>query len=567
MTDSRDSTPPDAEVVIIGAGPVGCTLAIDLAIAGVRTIVMERRPADARPHPGTNLTNIRSMEHLRRWGATAHVRAATKIGPEFARDAQFPTRGNGYMMAELPDAFADMGPLPFASALPHFGPQSAVERGLRTRLQELPAAELRFETTFERFEQDEDEVTVVCRTPDGQEHSVRSVYLVAADGSRSGVRAQLGIRMEGTQRMAGGTAWYIHSPAIRDLLAEHHGSAVFVWFTNEDRNGVLLIAQDSDGTFQYMDVPLEEGADGDDWELMRARLWKAVGAEVPVEPLEGGAFWINSLVAPRFHSGRVFLAGESAHHISVVGGFGMNTGIGDAADLGWKLTAQIHGWAGPELFASYDAERIPVVRWVRDLTEESTRHLGHTAQAGMEEPGPVGDALRAKIGAQILEEKRQEVVSLGAQLGAVYYDSPIVVSDGTRAPHATFGEYIPSASPGARAPHVWLGEDDSLFDHIAHEGFTLLRFTSALDTTRLEEAAATRGVPLHVVTLENPQVAKLYAAAMALVRPDLHIAWRGSQAPSNPERVIDILRGATSPPAVPTSTVDDRDQVPVVPHY
>lgn len=550
---ARDDQTDDVDVVVVGAGPVGSALAIDLAMAGVRTILLESRAQGERPHPGTNLTNMRSMEHLRRWGATEAVRAANTVGAGIERDAVFATRGTGHVVATIPEAFADMEPLPFASATPHFGPQASVERGLQARLGELPAAELRFDVQFERFEQDDDEVRVTYRDAGGGERTVRGAYLVGADGAGSLVRKQLGIRMEGTRDLVRGSAWYIRSPDLGDLLAEHLGRPAITWFVNDDAAGTLLIAQGPGGHYQYMEVPLDDDVDGGDWEQMRARLYRCVGAEVPVEPLEGGGWRINSLVAPRFHDDRVFLAGEAAHHISVFGAFGMNTGVGDVAELGWKLTAAVRGWAGPGLLESYSAERVPFVRWVRDLTEQTTEHLGAYRRPGLEDSGPEGDALRETVGGAILESKRQEVVSVGAQFGAAYTDSPVVAPDGTRPPMATFGEFVPSASPGSRAPHLWLGEGRSLFDEIAHEGFTLLRLTADADSTGLESAARDRGVPLRVVDPGDDRLPDLYEAALALVRPDHHVAWRGSAPPADPLAVIDTVRGGDRTVAATTS--------------
>jgi hypothetical protein len=308
---------------------------------------------------------------------------------------------------------------------------------------------------------------------------------------------------------------------------------------------VNLLAQNDDGLYQFFDCPIEEGVDGSDWEVMKARLLRTVGRDVEVEPVEGGGFKVNSVVAPEFHRGRVFLAGESAHHISVFGGFGMNTGIGDAADLGWKLAAAVHGWAGPELLPSYSAERIPVVKWIRDLTEWSTQHVGHTwTQPGMELPGPEGDALREEIGEEILAVKNAELMSFGAQFGAAYYDSPIIASDGTLPPAATFGEFTPSASPGARAPHAWLDDGTAVFDHVALQGFTLLWLSSEVDTQAFEDAAAEAGIPFSVATLRGEGLSELFGAALVLVRPDHYVAWRGAAVPEDPGRVLDIARGA-----------------------
>jgi 2-polyprenyl-6-methoxyphenol hydroxylase-like FAD-dependent oxidoreductase len=534
----------DADVVVVGAGPVGTALAVDLALSGVRTIVLEARAAGDPPHPGTNLTNIRTMEHFRRWGVVEHVRAANPVGDDVARDVQFVTRGDGHMIVNLEGALQFDERMPFTSGAPHFGPQASIEAGLRARLGQLDACELRFDASFERFVSHDDYVEVVYRDGDGVERSVTGAYLVGADGARSRVRRQLGIRMEGRPRIQYGASWYVQSTEMRDLLAERFGSAAMVWFVNDDRTGAIVIAQNSDGRFQYYDGPLDPSVDGDDWERSRQALFRLLGREVDVEPIEGGGLWLNSLVPPTFQDGRVFLVGESCHLISTFGGFGMNTGVGDAADLGWKLAAAVLGWAGEELLASYDEERIPIVRWIRDLTEESTAHGGPKFwRAGMEERGPEGDALRAEIASQIVDAKQRELVSLGAQFGAAYRESPITVPDGTEPPHASFGQFEPSASPGARVPHVWLDGDRSLFDEVALCGFTLLVLDATAKTAPLERAARERGVPLKLLPVDSAELAAQCAAALVLVRPDHHVAWRGRSLPADAGLVLDVARG------------------------
>ncbi len=535
----------DADVVIIGSGPVGSALAVDLGLAGVRTIVLEQRENGQRPHPGTNLTNVRSMEHMRRWGATEHLRASNPLGPQFVRDVVFPTRVvDGQIVARVPGAFDFHENLPFASALPHFGPQESIERGLRARLAELPTAEIRYASTFERFVEHEDFVEVVYRGYDGAEGKVACSYLVGCDGGASAVRRQLGIRMEGIRGLVDATIWYVFSPEIRDLIAEHLGGAVFCWFVNEDKTGVNLLAQNDDGLYQFFDCPIEEGVDGSDWEEMKARLIRTVGRDVQVEPVEGGGFKINSVVAPEFHRGRVFLAGESAHHISVFGGFGMNTGIGDAADLGWKLAAAVHGWAGPELLSSYSAERIPVVKWVRDLTEWSTQHVANTwTQAG---DGGAWSRRRCspradREGDPGREERGADELRCAVRCRLLRLADHRIRRD--RAPAASFGEFTPSASPGARAPHMWLGDGTAVFDHVALQGFTLLRLNSDVDTQAFEDAAANRGIPFSVQTLRADGLSELYEAPLVLVRPDHYVAWRGTAVPDDPGAVLDVLRG------------------------
>jgi 2-polyprenyl-6-methoxyphenol hydroxylase-like FAD-dependent oxidoreductase len=536
---------PDAQVVVIGAGPVGTALAVDLALAGIDVTVLEARAEGQRPHPGTNLTNIRSMEHMRRWGATGHLAAANPLGADVARDVKFVTRGDGYLLLDMPGALGSTGALPFTSAAPRWGPQSSIETGLRARLAELPSASIRWSATFESYDELDDRVVVRYHDTDGETRTISAAYLVGADGSRSAVRRQTGIRLEGSAGLAHFAAWYLRSPELAELLAAGFGRAAFYWFANEDETGVILMAQDSDGLFQFVDGPLPADADGADWDYMRQRLFSAVGRAVGVEIVEATDFWINSIVAPAFQSGRVLLAGEACHHVSVFGGFGMNLGIGDAADLGWKLAGTLKGWAGPGLLASYSVERVPVVRWIRDLTEESTRHVGMSwAVPGMEAGTAEAARIRAEVGQRMAADKEKELISLGAQLGAAYFASPVVVPDGTVPPRATFGEFVPSASPGSRAPHLWLAEGRSLYDEVAHEGFTLLHLDSATSVAGLAEAAASRGVPLRVVELGHPDAHAAYGAAMALIRPDHYVAWRGVDAPADPVAVIDTIRGA-----------------------
>lgn len=564
---SAEVNSPDSQVVIVGAGPVGTALAVDLALAGIDVIVLESRTEGQRPHPGTNLTNIRSMEHMRRWGATGHLAAANPVGADVARDVKFITRGNGRLLLHLPGAVGSAESaerLPFTSATPRYGPQSSIETGLRARLAELPGASIRWNATFQSYEELGDRVVVHYQDTGGETRSISAAYLVGADGSRSAVRRQTGIQLEGRPRLAHFAAWYIRSPELLELLAASFGRIAFYWFANEDETGAILMPQDSHGLFQFFDGPLPADADGADWEYLKHRLFSAVGREVGVEIVEPTDFWVNSIVAPAFQAGRVLLAGEACHHVSVFGGFGMNLGIGDAADLGWKLAGTLKGWAGPGLLASYSAERVPVVRWIRDLTEESTRHVGMSwTVPGMEADTPEGERIRAEIGERMAADKEKELISLGAQFGTAYRGSPVVVPDGTEPPQATFGEFVPSASPGARAPHLWLAEGRSLYDEVAHEGFTLLHLDPAASVTGLAEAAASRGVPLRVVGLSHPDAHAAYGAAMVLVRPDHHVAWRGTGAPANPVAVIDTIRGAGA--ATVAALAVPAESIPMMP--
>ena len=544
MTTKPTTQSVDAPVIIAGAGPAGMCIAIDLAQRGVASVILESRKKDARFAARTNLTNTRSMEHFRRWGMADALRANIPLGPEISRDIRFVTRGNGHVLANFPGGvqFADRAP--FASEVSLWGPQAAIERTIRERVAALPLIDVRFEANMTEFSQSEEGVTVSYTNAQGETKQVRGLYLVGADGSRSQVRKQLGIKMAGIANLVYGFSWLFHSPQLKKIMEENTGLAAMTWFTNEDRSSGILAPQHSDGHFQYFSAPVNEEFDGNDWEAVRARLFADIGMEFETEVVSGGELWIHSLCAPRFKEGRVFLAGDAAHLVSPFGGFGMNASIGDSADLSWKLAAAIQGWGGQKLLDSYCSERRSIFAWIQQLCEESTKHVGPTyVREGMEEDSPRGEAIRNELGQSIIGAKSREFVSLGAQLGYVYRNSPIIVEDGQVAPHSTFGDYVSSAAPGARAPHVWLG-DESLYDRFS-EGFTLLCVNhNDAAAEALEQAAQRRGIPFKVVSVEHADLPALYEARLALIRPDHHVVWRGNALPQDVDALLATVTGA-----------------------
>ena len=243
----------------------------------------------------------------------------------------------------------------------------------------------------------------------------------------------------------------------------------------------------------------------------------------------------------------MLIAGDAAHLTSPTGGFGMNMGIQDAVDLGWKLEAMLAGWGGPQLLCSYEIERRPVaIRNVREasgnlrrMLSPRTERLRHEAF----EPGPVGDKARAEFGAKFSEMMRREWFTLGIHLGYRYEGSPIIVPDGTAEPPDSVSTYEQTARPGHRAPHVWLAPGKSTLD-LFGRGFVLLRFDPAAATEAFERAAREQRVPLTRIDIDDAGAAALYERALVLVRPDGHVAWRGDAVPADPASIIAIVRGA-----------------------
>jgi hypothetical protein len=259
--------------------------------------------------------------------------------------------------------------------------------------------------------------------------------------------------------------------------------------------------------------------------------------------------WVRrELVADSYGTKRVFLAGDAVHLNSPTGAFGMNTGIQDAVDLGWKLAAAIDGWGAPGLLAAYEIERRPVaIRNVKEASNNLSRMLSardRKPPAAAFEIGPDGDRARAEFGARYTEIMRHEWFTLGIHLGYRYEGSPVVVPDGTPEPPDDYSNYVQTARPGHRAPHVWLAPGRSTLD-LFGRGFTLLRLGAAPpDCTALVAAAASRGLPLTVHDISDSEVAAQYERRLVLVRPDGHVAWRGDVPPDDPAAVIDTIRGA-----------------------
>ena len=253
------------------------------------------------------------------------------------------------------------------------------------------------------------------------------------------------------------------------------------------------------------------------------------------------------MVARHYGAGRVFLLGDAAHLRWPKGGFGANTGIGDAVDLGWKISAVLEGWGGSELLGSYEAERRPIA--VRNVNEASNNRV----LDALIKPEPLLDddsteaaARRAEVGNLIHAVRLREFRSQGIQLGYRYRQSPICVDDGTLEPPDDHMVYQPSTWPGCRAPHAWVAEGRSTLD-LFGRGFVLVRTDPDVPVSGLLDAAAERSVPLHEVTLETPEICRLYEMPLVLVRPDGHVAWRGAVAPEGSDALalIDRVRGAT----------------------
>ena len=531
-------------VLIAGAGPVGLSLAIELAWRGIHCLVVEQSDGTV-DFPTTNLANTRTCEHMRRWGLVDRMRYESGYPTDYPRNYLFVTRMNGYEIARF-DHPANGDPKsrsPYSPegrlwiSKPYFDPV------LHKHVSTLSGVDVLYQTALESFRQDDEKVVAdIVDVPSGRRSSIEAAFLVACDGGRSTVRRQLGIQFEGVFAEGMNVAVLFRSPL---LSLTPHGPAVQYQILNPQVQGAIAAVDGKE--LWRLNI---RGVKQEQLDTLNApeKLRYALGENIPFELLVVRPWTGHCVVAERYQDKRVFLAGDAAHLNWPAGGFGMNTGIGDAVDLGWKLAAVLRRWGGTHLLDSYGPERKPVA--MTNVREASEMHAGfetHVAfSAILEENSEQGREQRAKAREAIFRTRAKEFQndSPGIEFGYRYSQSPICIPDGPEPPQDDQGNYAPTTWPGARAPHVWLRDGRSTLD-LFGKGFTLLVLSpEQIDASAFSAAAEKAGLPLAVVALDEPRVRDIYERSLVLVRPDGHVAWRGNFAPDNPSAIIDRVRGA-----------------------
>jgi 2-polyprenyl-6-methoxyphenol hydroxylase-like FAD-dependent oxidoreductase len=542
---------PSPRVLIIGAGPTGLALAIELGMRSIPCLVLERNARGGHA-PRAKTTNVRTREHMRRWGIADKLRQASPLGADYPSTVLFVTRLAGYELARFDNAmYCAPGKNPLYSEHGQWIPQYKVEEVMRNHAQSLPGVEIRFNSELVSFEQSEDSVSVQVRDKVSDiVTSFNAEYLVGADGARSAVRQGIGAKMEGTQGLSRNYNVVFHAPGLAQ--AHPHGKAIMYWQVNGDMPS-LIGPMDEDDKWYFMPTGVPDGfkftAD-----KAAALIRKATGIDLAFTVLSSDEWVASRLIADKYRDRRVLLAGDACHLHPPFGGYGMNMGVADGVDLGWKIAASLQGWGGPKLLDSYELERKPVHNYVMDEAVANHALLGNQLwQDGMEDETPDGEQLRSEVGKKISRAKIREFNTLGVLLGYRYENSPVIVSDGTAAPITDFLNYVPCARPGCLAPHAWLHDGSSLYDHFG-TGFTLLitacqsldseELSIASNVNSLIDAAAALKIPFAVFRPEGTALADLYRARYALIRPDQHVAWRGDLFPKDIKALLQQISGA-----------------------
>lgn len=534
----------DSEVLIVGAGPTGLTLAIDLGRRGISCTIIEQKQHPAFL-PKMERANARTMEIYRRMGLSQQIRAAglrsdcpmdvyiilalnqpplLHLSYPSAAEAQANTRATN-------DGSLPLEPYQLIS-------QYTLEPLLKSIAETLPSVVVRFGCEFVSLRQDAGGVTARVRMSDGGDRELRANYLVGCDGGASPVRRELGIKLRGEGNLLELRQALYRCDDLFDRLPIGGGPGKGRHYHVADDKATFLIMQDSTRHWTLHSVVDSDAA-------MDAAFERTVGVAIEYERLSCDPWRQNLLLADHYGKGRVFLAGDAVHLVIPTGGLGMNSGVGDAIDLSWKLAATLRGWGGPELLRSYEIER----RQVGERNVGASRYatVGRRKWRSMWRPeirddSPAGAQARHNLSAVAEIEQRKSNEMTGAELGYRYVDSPVICNV-PGGPEHLFRDYQPTTWPGARLPHVWLDDGTPIQDRIA-DGYTILKLgLTKADMAGLESALRVHGAPVHVLEVPDRIARDVYGHDLILLRPDLHIVWRGQRPPDDAAEVAAMATG------------------------
>ena len=534
----------NASVIVVGAGPVGLVLAINLGRAGIKTILLERNP-EPQFLPKMERCNARSMEMFRRIGLSKKIRDAglradcpmdVFIVEDLTKPALLEEKHPSIQtfqekIRECRDLSMPLEPYQLIS-------QYTLEPLLKAEAEALQSVEVLFGHELIEFSQSDDGVSVRFEDSDGQSKTLMAAYLVGCDGGSSPIRKQLGIKLRGEGGILELQQALFYCEELFERLPHGNGPGQGRHYHRADAEHTFLIMQDSTKHWSlHATVP--------DAEAMKRKFEEIVGFPVDYELLSCAPWRQNLLLADRYREGRVFLAGDSVHLVIPTGGLGMNTGVGDAFDLAWKLIGTLKGWGGPELLDSYEIER----RQIGDRNVGASRYANVGRQKWRSiatdeifDGTDAGELIKRQLIQVADSEQRKGNRMIGAELGYRYVDSPCI-DNIPGGPEHRVGKYNPNVWPGSRLPHCWLDDGSALQDQLPETYVLLSLGKKSLDTSKLRQSYEKIGAPVTEVRIESDRLRDLYGFDFLVLRPDMHVVWRGNDAPQNPQEIASISTG------------------------
>ena len=525
-------------VVIVGGGPVGLGLAIELGQRGVRCLLIERYATVHTVPKGQNLTQ-RTMEHFHFWGAEKALRAARTIPPEYGIGGltAYGSLLGGYSYDWLQRELVRPYYLTDNERLPQY----ATEAVLRRRVAELETVETLYGWSADQVGQDDQGAHVaITERETGAKRVLRADYVVGCDGSRSVVRESAGITETRSDHDKLMVLLVFRSQGLHALLKRFPGKSYYNVLHPALKGYWQFFGRVDLGETWFFHAPVPAGTTADNFDF-HAYLREAVGANFDIA-LDYVGFWdLRIAIADSFRKDRIFIAGDAAHSHPPYGGYGINTGLEDAANLGWKLAAVLEGWGGPSLLDSYTEERRPVfASTARDFIEKAI----HEDRDFLEAYSPERDR-------EAFERKwRERHAGAKADINAFepnYEGASIVLSDGG-APSA-LGSHSFAARAGHHLAPQPLSSGGNVFGALG-QGFTLLAFAADSVAVQAFQAAAVElDVPLTIVADSRAGGRELYQAGLILVRPDQFVAWAGEDKPMDARPIL--ARAVGGPPLFP----------------
>jgi 4-hydroxyisophthalate hydroxylase len=520
------------QVIIVGGGPVGTALAVELGLRGVSCALVERRTDMHRIPRGQNLTP-RTLEHFYRWGLADALRAERILPPGYPISG---ITAYGDLMSEYwfaPPQREIVRPYYFQNV--ERLPQYLTEKVLRARMATIPGIGARFGWSAETVEQDAETVRVGIAGPGGARDILEADYAVGCDGARSVVREQIGIARGGADFDQPMVLAVFRSRALHEGLRRFPDRSTYLVLRPELKGYWQFFGRIDVGEGWFFHAPVPAGTTRENYDFL-GLLHQAAGFRFACE-FDHVGFWdLRIAVAERYCVGRVFIAGDAAHSHPPYGGYGLNNGIEDVGNLGWKLAARLQGWGGAALLQSYGEERRPIFE---ETAEDFIAGRIASDRAFLERYNPERDR------AEFERAWKDRGAGMGDRVLSYepnYEGSSVVLGPpgGTCSAHGTH-------SFAARAGHHLapqpLSSGRNVFEELG-PGFSLLAFGAEDgDALAFDQAARSLGIPLKILRDNGTGAREAYGARLILVRPDQYVVWTGNARPADPGRLLRRVTG------------------------